>query len=64
MASITTVIDVMDAGLADNYGQETALRFLENFDGLDKRKYLGASWLIQLRDREAGGWENPYYSII
>ena len=25
------VIDVMDAGLRDNYGQETALRFLEFF---------------------------------
>src|SRR5215831_10244098 len=26
------VIDVMDAGLRDNFGQETALRFLANFD--------------------------------
>jgi hypothetical protein len=26
------VIDVMDAGLRDNYGQETSLRFLDAFD--------------------------------
>jgi len=55
------VIDVMDAGLRDNYGQETALRFLENFDGWIKQNTRGVL-LIQIRDREAGGWENPYYS--
>jgi len=55
------VIDVMDAGLRDNYGQETALRFLENFDNWIKENTRGVL-LIQLRDREAGGWENPYYS--
>ncbi|HET9826442.1 MAG TPA: hypothetical protein VFP87_13975, partial [Chitinophagaceae bacterium] len=55
------VIDVMDAGLRDNYGQETALRFLENFDDWIQRNTSGVL-LIQLRDREAGGWENPYYS--
>jgi len=55
------VIDVMDAGLRDNYGQETALRFLENFDDWIKENTRGVL-MIQLRDREAGGWENPYYS--
>ena len=55
------VIDVMDAGLRDNYGQETALRFLENFDDWIKENTRGVL-VIQLRDREAGGWENPYYS--
>ena len=55
------VIDVMDAGLRDNYGQETALRFLENFDDWIKQNTRGVL-IIQLRDREAGGWENPYYS--
>jgi hypothetical protein len=55
------VIDVMDAGLRDNYGQETALRFLENFDDWIKQNTRGVL-MIQLRDREAGGWENPYYS--
>ncbi|TMI95465.1 MAG: hypothetical protein E6H06_06710 [Bacteroidetes bacterium] len=55
------IIDVMDAGLRDNYGQETALRFLENFDDWIKENTRGVL-IIQLRDREAGGWENPYYS--
>jgi len=55
------VIDVMDAGLRDNYGQETALRFLSNFDTWIKENTRGVL-MIQLRDREAGGWENPYYS--
>jgi hypothetical protein len=55
------VIDVMDAGLRDNYGGETTLRFLENFDDWIKQNTRGVL-IIQLRDREAGGWENPYYS--
>ena len=55
------VIDVMDAGLRDNYGQETALRFLSNFDDWVKENTRGVL-VIQLRDRETGGWENPYYS--
>jgi hypothetical protein len=55
------VIDVMDAGLRDNYGQETTLRFLENFDDWIKENTRGVL-VIQLRDREAGGWENPYFS--
>jgi hypothetical protein len=55
------IIDVMDAGLRDNYGQETVLRFLDNFHDWIKANTKGVL-LIQLRDREAGGWENPYYS--
>jgi hypothetical protein len=55
------VIDVMDAGLRDNYGQETTLRFLGNFDEWIKQNTRGVL-VIQLRDREAGGWENPYFS--
>jgi hypothetical protein len=55
------IIDVMDAGLRDNYGQETTLRFLENFDDWIKENTRGVL-VIQLRDREAGGWENPYFS--
>ncbi len=55
------VIDVMDAGLRDNYGQETALRFLFVF-----RKWLMENTskvvLIQIRDREGGGWEHPFES--
>lgn len=55
------VVDVMDAGLRDNYGQETALRFLESFDDWIQ-KNTGGVVLIQIRDREAGGWEAPYVS--
>lgn len=55
------VIDVMDAGLRDNYGQETALRFIQNFDDWIKANTRGVL-LIQLKDRENGGWDNPYYS--
>lgn len=55
------VIDVMDAGLRDNFGQETALRFLSVF-----RKWISENTskvvLIQIRDRRNGGWENPFES--
>ncbi len=55
------VIDVMDAGLRDNYGQETSLRFLEAFnDWIDEN--TSGILLIQLRDRSPGGWEYPYLS--
>lgn len=53
------VIDVMDAGLRDNYGQETALRFLEFFDDWIKHNTRGVLF-VQLRDRQAGGWDSPY----
>lgn len=55
------VIDVMDAGLRDNYGQETSLRFLEAFDGWISENTSGVL-LIQIRDRSPGGWEYPYMS--
>jgi len=55
------VIDVMDAGLRDNYGQETSLRFLNSFDDWIQENTSGIL-LIQIRDRQAGGWEAPYES--
>ena len=55
------VIDVMDAGLRDNYGQETSLRFLEAFDDWIAANTSGVL-LIQIRDRSPGGWEYPYMS--
>jgi hypothetical protein len=55
------VIDVMDAGLRDNFGVESSLRFLENFDTWIKENTSGVL-LIQIRDRDAGGWEQPYIS--
>ena len=52
------IIDVMDAGLRDNIGQETTMRFIETFkDWLQQntRKVV----LIQMRDRAADDWEKP-----
>jgi hypothetical protein len=55
------VIDVMDAGYRDNFGEMNTLRFLNAF-----REWLqentGGVVLLQIRDRKAGGWENPYES--
>ena len=55
------VVDVMDAGLRDNYGQETALRFMESFDSWIKENTSGVL-ILQIRDRGAGAWEFPYLS--
>ena len=51
----------MDAGLRDNYGQETALRFMEVFDEWIKENTSGVI-VLQIRDRGAGAWEFPYVS--
>lgn len=55
------VIDVMDAGLRDNFGQESALRFLYVFKDWIKAN-TGGVVLIQIRDRKNGGWEHPFES--
>lgn len=55
------VIDVMDAGLRDNYGQETSLRFLAQFDDWINQNTSGVL-LLQIRDRNPGGWDAPYLS--
>src|SRR5687767_6546726 len=55
------VIDVMDAGLRDNYGIETAIRFLEFFENWIKENTRGVL-ILQIRDRQAGGWDYPYLS--
>jgi hypothetical protein len=55
------VVDVMDAGLRDNYGQETTLRFLEAFDEWIQQNTRGIL-IIQIRDRSPGGWDSPYLS--
>lgn len=53
------VIDVMDAGLRDNFGQETALRFIENFkDWINQN--TGGVIIVQLRDRKKDNWQQPY----
>lgn len=57
----TPVIDVMDAGLRDNYGPETAVRFVQVFEDWIKENTSGVV-LIQIRDRIVGGWDHPYES--
>jgi hypothetical protein len=53
------VIDVMDAGLRDNNGQETALRFLRVFKDWINKNTRGVL-LIQIRSRQKGSWDNTY----
>lgn len=54
-------IDVMDAGLRDNYGIETAIRFVHVFKDWIKANTAGVV-LLQIRDRQGGGWEAPFES--
>lgn len=55
------VIEVMDAGLRDNNGQETTLRFLNVF-----RDWINANTsgvlIIQVRSRQKGSWDGSYTS--
>ena len=55
------IIDVMDAGLRDNFGQEACLRFINVF-----REWLEINTskvvLLQIRDRSLGDWDKPYES--
>ena len=55
------VIDVMDAGLRDNYGQESTVRFIHVFKDWIKKNTRGVV-ILQIRDRKTGGWDNPYKS--
>jgi hypothetical protein len=50
------IIDVMDAGIRDNFGQETTLRFLSVFNDWLKENTSGVVF-IQIRDRKSGDWE-------
>jgi hypothetical protein len=52
------VIDVMDAGLRDNYGLETTIRFLQVFQDWIRENTNGVV-LIQICDRKIASWE-PY----
>lgn len=52
------IVDVMDAGLRDNFGQETTLRFMEHFNDWIQ-KNTGGVIILQIRDRLKDGWENP-----
>jgi len=52
------IVDVMDAGLRDNFGQETTLRFIENFNDWIQ-KNTGGVIILQIRDRIKDGWQSP-----
>ena len=52
------IIDVMDAGLRDNFGQETCLRFIHVFKDWLKEN-TSRLVLVQIRDRKLGDWEKP-----
>ncbi|MGZ5248476.1 MAG: patatin-like phospholipase family protein, partial [Flavitalea sp.] len=53
------VIDVMDAGLRDNYGVETSLRFIENFEDWIRENTSGVL-ILQIRDKLPGNWQHPF----
>ena len=53
------VIDVMDAGLRDNYGQETTLRFIENFKDWLKEN-TSRIIILQIQDRQQDNWQQPF----
>ncbi len=55
------IIDVMDAGLRDNYGQESALRFIDVFKEW-LQKNTSKVVLLQIRDRSFGDWDKPLES--
>ena len=52
------VVDVMDAGLRDNYGSETTLRLLSVFEDWIKVN-TSKVVLLQIRDRSLSDWDKP-----
>ena len=55
----TPVIDAMDAGLRDNFGNETSFRFIDVFQ-VWLKKNTSKVVLVQIRDRPFGDWDRPY----
>jgi hypothetical protein len=49
------IIDVMDAGIRDNYGQENSIRFLHVFSQWISQN-TGGVLFIQIRDRKTSDW--------
>lgn len=52
------VVDVMDAGIRDNFGQETSLRFVDNFKEWIEENTSGVI-ILQIRDRINDNWTHP-----
>lgn len=55
------VIDVMDAGLRDNNGEETSLRLLQKCKDWINENTRGVI-IIQVRSRHKGSWDNNYHN--
>jgi hypothetical protein len=55
------VIDVMDAGIRDNYGQEIATRFISVFADWLKAN-TSKVVIVGIRDRPTGNWDHPFES--
>ncbi len=55
------VIDVMDAGFRDNFGEQVAIRFVDVFRDWVQQNTRGVL-IIQIRDRKTGGWDSPFES--
>jgi hypothetical protein len=55
------VVDAMDAGFRDNFGEQLAIRFLNVFRDWIRENTSGIV-IVQIRDRKTGGWQNPYES--
>ncbi|MCO5239801.1 MAG: hypothetical protein M9904_07070 [Chitinophagaceae bacterium] len=53
------IIDVMDAGMRDNFGEESSLRFLHVMDDWIAANTAGVVF-IQIRDRKDGEWDEGY----
>ncbi len=53
------IIDVMDAGLRDNIGMETSLRFLHVFKDWINENTSGVL-IIQVRSHKKGSWDGEY----
>lgn len=53
------IIDVMDAGMRDNFGQESTLRFLNVFQDWIRKNTAGVVF-IQVKDRKPGEWDEGY----
>lgn len=53
------VINVMDAGLRDNFGQETSLRFMNVFKDWIDANTRGVL-IIEMRSKKIGSWDDPY----
>jgi hypothetical protein len=51
------IIDVMDAGIRDNYGQENSIRFLNVFKQWITQN-TGGVLFIQIRDRKTSDWND------